>query len=100
MLLLGDIMSKRECLYNEYFLNKNYTINLPEYLRATPSNTLFKDIKNSYKFTDPTTFSNEISRDFYYANNVFDNILLTSFLSTKVSPALLDKIISNSFYYF
>jgi hypothetical protein len=98
--LLSDIISKRECLYNEYFLNKGYNIHLPEYLRATPTNTLFKEIKNSYKFTDPTTFSNEISRDFYYANNVFNNIFLTSFLSTKVSPVFLTKLINNSFYYF
>jgi hypothetical protein len=38
--ILVDILTKREYLYREYFLNKGYTVNLPKYLLSTPNKSI------------------------------------------------------------
>jgi hypothetical protein len=59
---LANLLTKREYIYKEYLLNKGYTINLPKYLRASPSNPLFEDVKTGYFFADPALCSTELAR--------------------------------------
>lgn len=80
---LSNILTKREYLYREYFLNRGLTVNLPKYLLATPNNSLLQELKASYTLTDPTTLVSEVSRDFFYENlntarlDVFKQVLNT-----------------------
>jgi hypothetical protein len=84
-------------LYKEYFLNKNFNINLPKQFISSPTNPLLNEIKNSYPFIDPSVFMTEVSRDFFYyntdlnkfyllkntiemVNNVFNTSTLTNYL--------------------
>jgi hypothetical protein len=77
--VLSDILTKREYIYKEYFLNNGYIVRLPKYLLSSPSNPLLDEIKNSYQLVNPSTFTSEISRDFYYQNlNLFKLSLLNS----------------------
>jgi hypothetical protein len=68
---LTDLLSKREYLYRNYLKTKSLTYTLPKYLVASPNNPLLLEIKNSFQFIDPSTFSNEVSRDFLYQNSSF-----------------------------
>jgi len=77
-IVLSSLLSKREYLYREYFLNQGYSINLPKYLIASPNNPILKEVKASYPLIDPTTFSYEIQRDLYYSNNYALNWLNSS----------------------
>lgn len=79
---LVNILTKREYLYREFFLQKGLTINLPTYLTAAPTNTLFEEIKHSYTFTDPSNFITEVGRDFFYENT---NITRFNFLSNLIN---------------
>jgi len=68
---LVDILSRREYLYRSYF-NQTYGIyHLPSFLRATPTNPLFVELKSSFRFFDPASFGSEISRDLIYTSNNF-----------------------------
>jgi hypothetical protein len=69
--ILTDILSKREFLYRQYFLNKGYTTYLPKYFIASPTNPIIDEVKASYPFIDPSVFSSEISRDYFYQNSNF-----------------------------
>lgn len=97
--VLAEILTKRENLYSEYFLNSGYGINLPEYLRATPSNTLFSEVKKVYRFIDPSNFIPEVSRDFYYTTTLKTNLNLINKLSNTVSPTVINYLFNNLFYY-
>ena len=96
---LGEILSKREYLYSQYFLKKGGSIYLPESLRATPSNTLFKEVQKVYKFIEPSSFISEVSRDLFYVNsisnlnNLFDKVIEAS------TPFSLGYLFKNLFYY-
>ena len=68
---LVDLLTKREYLYREYFLNKGYSVNLPNYLTSSPTNPLLEEVKKSYSFVDPTSFGSELSREFFYQNSSF-----------------------------
>jgi hypothetical protein len=65
---LNDILSKREYLYRIFLKNKTGTVFLPTNLTASPNNTLLKDIKATYSFIDPATYSSEVTREFLYQN--------------------------------
>ena len=75
--VLVDLLTKREYLYREYFLNKGYSVNLPKYLLAVPNNPLLEEVKNSYAFIDPSSFGTEISREFFLPKYEFFKIQLT-----------------------
>jgi len=53
-------------LYRQYFAANSSLIHLPKILTANPQNPLLKELKSSYVFLDPITYTNEFSRDFYY----------------------------------
>jgi hypothetical protein len=97
---LGKILSKREYLYMEYFLNKNQNLQLPNYLRSTPTNSLFIEIQRSHNFIEPSNFISEISRDFYYTNVLFYNLATVKSILSSSEIISLGKFINNLFYYF
>jgi hypothetical protein len=104
--VLVDLLTKREFLYREYFLNKGYSINLPNYLTSNPNNPLIEEIKKSYPFTDPSSFSSELSREFLYQNNNFIKFLLTKDTLISAGEKLsnlgpnLSSITNYLFFYF
>jgi hypothetical protein len=103
---ISDILSKREYLYRQYFLNKGYTMSLPKYLTASPNNTLLQEVKAAYPLMDPASFSSEISREYFYKNLTFTNIKLIKDLITmlndnvKLLPVNLTFITDYTFFYF
>jgi len=97
--ILGEILTKRESMYTSYFLNSGYGVNLPEYLRATPTNTLFSEVQKAYRFIDPANFIPEVSRDFYYTNNLKTNLGVINKLSDIASPTVINYLFKNLFYY-
>jgi hypothetical protein len=62
---LSDLLSKREYLYRQYFLNKSLVTSLPKYFTASPNNPLLEEVKATYPLIDPVSFSSEISRDLF-----------------------------------
>jgi len=88
---LSDILSKREYIYKEYFINNSLNVNLPKYLVSSPSNPLMYDIQSSHSLINPSSFTSEVSRDFFYQNL---NFLKISLVSDMIST--LDKSLSNS----
>jgi hypothetical protein len=97
-----NLLTKREYIYKEYFLNKGYTINLPKYLLASPSNPLFEEVKSSYALMDPSSFSTEVSRDVFYQNinfvkfNMVKNAMNTLVDNLGVNTSLL----TNSLFFY
>jgi hypothetical protein len=69
--MLLDILSKREYLYRLFLKSKSNTIAIPKSLTVSPTNSLLKEIKASYAFIDPSTYSSEISRELLYQNTNF-----------------------------
>jgi hypothetical protein len=63
------LLSKRESLYREYFLNQGLSINLPKFLLANPNNPLLKELKSSYPMVNPLAFSSELTKN----NNLLSN---------------------------
>jgi hypothetical protein len=70
-----DLLSKRESLYREYFLNKGLSINLPKFLLANPQNPFLKEVKSSYPNVDPLLFSSEINKNMFFTENLNLNLL-------------------------
>ena len=64
---LVDLLTKREFLYRKYLFTKKNTYNLPNYLSSKPTNPLFLEIKAAFPFFEPTSFNNEVSRDFLFS---------------------------------
>ena len=79
--ILLDILSKREYLYRIFLKNKSNNLLLPVSLTASPSNNLLREVKSVYSFIDPTTYSSESSREFFYQNsNYLRYIFMKDFL--------------------
>lgn len=103
--ILSDLLTKREYLYREYFLNKGFSVNLPKYLLATPSNSLYQEVKKSYSWADPSSFMSEVSRDYFYENtNLFRFQVLVN-LARKIDSVgfkdvlNLSKVYNYAFFY-
>jgi hypothetical protein len=93
---LINILTKREYLYREYFLNKGFSVNLPSYLLSSPTNPLLKEIKSSYSLVDPLNHLSELQRDVFYDKlflHFFDNY---NFIGNIVSS---NTLLSNLFLY-
>jgi hypothetical protein len=79
---------------------------LPKYLTASPNNTLLQEIKAAYPLIDPSSFSSEISREYFYKNLTFINIKLIKDLievinqNMKHLPLNLTFITDYTFFYF
>lgn len=79
-------MSRREHLYRHYLERVQGQTSLPKSLAATPSNSLFKEVKASFLFADPAVYSSEYSRDsLYTASPYFKFVLLSNLVSTASS---------------
>jgi hypothetical protein len=103
--VLVDLLTKREYLYREYFLNKGFSVNLPKYLVSAPNNPLLEEVKNSYAFIDPSSFGTEISRELFYSNNSFlrFNLLRDFLLITNnqfLNSGLNLSWVSNYLFYY
>jgi len=77
-------------------LNQGYTLNLPKYLLSSPTNPLLQELKNSYSFINPTSFTSEISRDFFYQNINFIKFNLISELVHNISKTFNTSGLNNS----
>ena len=99
---LVNLLTKREYIYKEYFLNKGYTINLPKYLLASPSNPLFEEVKSSYALMDPSSFSTEVSRDVFYQNINFVkfNMVKNAVSTLTDTLGLNTSLITNSLFFY
>lgn len=96
---LVDIMSKREYIYREYFLNKGYIVTLPKLLRASPNNTLLNEVKASFNFADMTSSLINHHHDINYILNgsqswvsdIFNNFVNTNVVVTDNSDLYKDQ---------
>jgi hypothetical protein len=103
--VLIDILSKRELLYRLFFKNNSRVISLPKFLTAAPNNPLLKDIKSTYSFIDPTTFSSEITRELLYSNSDFLKYSFTRDILKMLNNTLYKlpinfDLLNNYFIYF
>ena len=89
--IMVDILSKREYLYRQYFVNKSSILSLPKYLTAAPNNPLLEEVKASYPLIDPVTFSSELSRELFYQNTSF-----LKFMVLKDTLVSMNNAMSNS----
>jgi len=86
-----DILTKREYLYRQYFLNKSNVASLPRYLTASPNNPLLEEVKNTFPLIDPVSFGSELSRELFYQNTNF-----LKFMVLKDSLVSVNNSLSNS----
>jgi hypothetical protein len=96
---LINILTKREYLYREYFLNKGFTSNLPKYLISAPNNPLLEEVKYSFPFNDPSNFITEVQRDFFYENTNVMRFKFMSYLLNINSSINLLPVLNNLNYY-
>ena len=89
--ILLDILSKREQLYRNFYKAKTNSFTIPKSLTVSSNNSLLSEVKASYSFIDPTTYSSEVTRELLYQNN---NFLHYSFLRDflKTTNVLLYNI--------
>lgn len=98
--VLINILSKREYLYREYFLNKGYSVTIPNYLKASPTNQLLEEVKKSYDFVDPSTFLPEFDREVFYQKTVYNQFKLFNQLQGTLSDLNINSnTLSNLMYY-
>jgi heme/copper-type cytochrome/quinol oxidase subunit 2 len=86
--IFADLLTKREYLYREYFLNKGFIVNLPSDFTSTPKNTLLNEIKNNYSYLDLGMLSSELSREFFYYNTNFIKLMFLKELSIDMGNLL------------
>jgi hypothetical protein len=88
-----------------FFKNNSRVISLPKFLTAAPNNPLLKDIKSTYSFIDPTTFSSEITRELLYSNSDFLKYSFTRDILKMLNNTLYKlpinfDLLNNYFIYF
>jgi hypothetical protein len=102
---LIDLLTRREYLYREYFLQKNSSLLLPYFLTTIPTNTLLNELKSNYHFYDPSSYSSEVSREFFYQTPLYlkyfiTNLLTTHILNTTTSLGLNTTLITKYIYFY
>jgi len=65
-------------------MNNSNVIDIPKYFTAAPNNPLLEELKSTYPFIDPASFSSELSRELLYTN--------TNFLKFMVLKDALDAV--------
>jgi hypothetical protein len=100
-----DILTKREYLYREYFLQKNSSLLLPNFLTSIPTNTLLNEIKANYTLYDPSNYSSEVSREFFYQTPLYikffiNNVLLNQINSTAGNLGINTKFLTSYIYFY
>jgi hypothetical protein len=102
---LVDLLSKREYIYRQYFENQFKLTHLPNILTANPKNPLINELKSSFLFVDPVTYTSEYSRDLYlHSLTFFKSCLLTEVwlpsLQNVVSTQPINLSILNKYLFF
>lgn len=103
---LIDILSRREFLYRRYLENSNSVVHLPRTLCATPNNPLLLELKSSFLFSDPATFSSEHSRDMLYTSTSYFKFLYFKSLAQQIAGTISSAPVNHSlltdyvFFYF
>jgi hypothetical protein len=98
---LIDILTKREYLYREFFINNNKIINLPYYLTSNPSNPLINEIKSTFLFIDPILYNNEYSRNIYFNSLSYFNFITLNYFFNSLSNSVNLNFLNNFiFFYF
>lgn len=103
---LVDILSKREFLYRRFLENAYAQPTLPRALSASPNNPLLKEVKASFLFTDPATYSSEYSRDLLYTSAPYFKFLYLRTLvdtfssSVELAPLNTSLLTNYIFFYF
>lgn len=94
-------------LYRQYFGGAFNAQSLPRHLCAIPTNPLLLELKSSFQFIDPTSYSSEYSRDLFYATAPYIKLAYVKSLVTSASQSLQSlplnsSLISNYalFYFF
>ena len=64
---LVDILSHREYLYRLLLVNRFRLSSLPKNLTSSSTNSLLLELKSSFLFSDPATFSSESTRELLYS---------------------------------
>ena len=103
---LIDILSKREFLYRQFLGNKHSVVCLPKTLSATPNNPLLLELKSSFLFSDPATYSSEYSRDLlhtspsYFKFVLFRELVQSTSNLTSALPLNASLLTDYVFFYF
>ena len=101
---LIDILSKREFLYRLYLENSSSQVSLPKTLCAAPTNPLLKEVKSSFLFSDPATYSSEYSRDLLYSSAPYFKFMLlqntVNTLSSSLSSAPINAKLLTDYLFF
>jgi hypothetical protein len=97
---LVDFLSKREALYRHYLELNNNVIHLPNELTANPNNPLLLDVKASFLFNDPTSFSVEYSREVYYNSLNFFKFLLVKDWLVYFKDTPVNLTFLNDYFFF
>jgi hypothetical protein len=104
--LLVDLLTKREYLYRIYFEKNRRVISLPKSFTTHPKHPLIQELKASFQFIDPTTYSCAYSRETYYHSLSYfkflllKNVLLDPSLLEKTVPVNTKLVNNYLFYYF
>jgi len=97
--VLYDILTVREYLYRELFINTNKLINLPNILVASSTSELTNELKSAFFYIDPIIVNNEFSKDIYFNSLEYFNFnVLKLWLNDKL-PSSFHNFFRN-FYYF
>jgi len=97
---LIDILTKREYLYRELFINNNKIINLPLFLTNNKQNPLIKEIKHAFEYTDFLNFNNEYSREIYYHSLSFFNHIIFKTISNELNFLNINFLNEYLYFYF
>nr|ASY95747.1 Cox2 [Stylonychia lemnae] len=98
---LIDILTKREFLYRELFLNNKKIISLPKTLTANPSHPLLLEIKNSFNFFDKIYLNSEYSREAYLYSLDFFNYTYFKLVYASLSSSInFNKNFDSFLFYF
>lgn len=99
--VLVDILTKREYLYREYLNANNKIVSLPLFLVNSPNNPLINELKAAFFFLDPSSISNEYSRDVYFNSLNFFNFNILKSIFEELNDSLNLAIVKNYlFFYF
>lgn len=84
---LVDILSHREYLYRLVLSNRFDVSSLPKNLSVNPDNVFLTELKASFLFSDPSTFSSESTRELLYSSRTLIQLnYIQELVNQLVSP--------------
>jgi hypothetical protein len=102
---LIDLLTKREYMYRDYFIQKNSSLLLPYFLTSVPNNNLLTEIKANYKLYDPSAYSSEVSREFFYQTLLYlkyfiSNICTNYIINLTTNCGINSSFVTNYLYFY